>query len=448
MNIYFHIDELHRDAVVASALKIKFANNGHTLTYGNRTSARLLKYFHSAFDVIIMPRPHIIYDNWKDDWLKWDTKFVTLSTESLGLICMDSHVMAKTLLEREYFEGKRNYVDAISAFCLWGSKQLQAIREYCPEVEKKCHVVGHPRQDKFCLPYRLEVCTSNSDGKKRVGIITRAVSINDYFGRSALCFFSTLLSEHFQFEYVNNATGEKLNSKRSSAQPAENTIVQSIDVASTIKLISALSSAGYNVVLRIHPKENFIEWQRLLINSGIQIEIVNSKEPFTHFLDSLDYLIGPPSTSFYEAIMSGVTPISISELDDRRKQFVGDLWEDNNCLMPYVFKPKSIKELLKYIDSNKRLIVDDEISKVLKQEADFPECISSLDKVVRICESVIDKPKKSSRFFNLLIFLRAQAMLGFLLKLKNKIKGSQDNSARFIMDKFTIRFINSLSVDK
>ena len=74
----------------------------------NRVSNRLLKYFHSSFDVIVVPRPHVLYDNWGEDWLSWNLRFVTLSTESLGIICKDHHVMASTLLEKEYFEGRNS----------------------------------------------------------------------------------------------------------------------------------------------------------------------------------------------------------------------------------------------------------------------------------------------------------------------------------------------------
>ena len=41
------------------------------LVYGNRGN-RLLKYFHSSFDVIVVPRPHVLYDNWGEDWLSWN----------------------------------------------------------------------------------------------------------------------------------------------------------------------------------------------------------------------------------------------------------------------------------------------------------------------------------------------------------------------------------------
>ena len=195
MNIYFHIDELKRDAVVASALQKKFAKKGHKLVYGNRVSNRLLKYFHSAFDVIIVPRPHVLNDCWGDSWMKWDSRFVMLSSESLGIICKDHHVMARTLLEKDFFEGKKEYVDRIDAFCLWGTKQLQAVKEYAGEIVEKCHVVGHPRHDKNCL----SKASVNQSKKKTIGVITRSVVLNDYFGRSALDTFTTLFDDHFQY---------------------------------------------------------------------------------------------------------------------------------------------------------------------------------------------------------------------------------------------------------
>ena len=46
MNVYFHIDELARDAIVASSLKKHF--KGHNLIYGNRFSTNFLlpKFYH------------------------------------------------------------------------------------------------------------------------------------------------------------------------------------------------------------------------------------------------------------------------------------------------------------------------------------------------------------------------------------------------------------------
>ena len=57
MEIYFHIDEMNRDAIVASALKKELKARGHKLTYGNRIyTSRLLDNYYFLFDVIILPR--------------------------------------------------------------------------------------------------------------------------------------------------------------------------------------------------------------------------------------------------------------------------------------------------------------------------------------------------------------------------------------------------------
>jgi hypothetical protein len=60
MRIYFHIDELGRDAVVASALKKYFKDRGASLWYGNRVDSCALK-FHNPFDVLIFPNVDLLF---------------------------------------------------------------------------------------------------------------------------------------------------------------------------------------------------------------------------------------------------------------------------------------------------------------------------------------------------------------------------------------------------
>lgn len=446
MNIYFHIDELNRDAVVASALKKKFEAKGHRLIYGNRVTNRLLNYFHDAFDVIVMPRPHFVYDNWGDRWIDWSAKFVMLSTESLGIICKDHQVMARTLLEREYFEGERKFVNRIDAFCIWGGRQFQSIRSLAPSVAEKFYVVGHPRHDTCSIKSPPITAKENMAGKIRVGILPRTVGLNDYFGRSALDGFATLLDDHFQYEYNNKITGEKLASKRTPAQPAENLAVQAIDVASLIKVADSIGKSDCEVFIRPHPKENLAIWEALLRRCGVNAKVVDSSQPITQWLNGLDYIVGPPSTSFYDALMIGVTPISISNLDCRRKFFIDDLWEDNNRLMPHVFKPESMSHLLEYIQARKRLEINDEVLEVLKEEADYPECKFSLDKVVNICESVAKSNKQSLLSDALLIiFLMIRPVFNFLWRIRLRFSSRKENSAMFVMDKNTIKFVDGLT---
>jgi surface carbohydrate biosynthesis protein len=442
MNIYFHIDELKRDAVAASALKKKFAKKEHKLVYGNRVSNRLLKYFHSAFDVIVVPRPHILYDNWGEEWMSWNIRFVILSSESLGVICKDHYVMARTLLEKEYFEGQKQYINRIDAFCLWGSKQLQALKDYAPEIEHKCHVVGHPRHDLCCIDTKA----SKYVDKKKIGIIARAVGLNDYFGRPALIAFETLFDDHHQYEFLNKKNGEKLKSRRPGAQPLNTLISQAIDAENTLKVIRSLEELGYDITFRPHPKENIQTWTYVFNKSGLKTKVSDvADQPISTWLKDVKYIIGPPSTSFYDALMLGVTPISLSSIDSRRENCIDELWEDNNHLMPYIYKPESINELIEIIECDKHLYDNNDVLSVLKEEADFPGCADSLNKFVSICidnKNVSENKMDNSR---LAFFESGRILFNSVWKIKNIMLKRAETSASFAMDRKKKRFIDKLT---
>ncbi len=442
MNIYFHIDELNRDAVVASALRLKFAEQGHRLVYGNRVGNRLLKYFHDAFDVILMPRPHMLYDNWGDDWINWDVKIIMLSTESLGIICKDHHVMARTLLEKEYFEGNKKYVDRIDAFCFWGNKQFQSIKDYAKEVSHKCHVVGHPRHDGFCVKPDASITEGTNKKKKRIGIITRAVALNDYFNRSPMEAFSVLFNDHFKYEFYNKETGEKLVSKRTQTAPASVLVVQAIDLENSLKIIKNLYDQGHDVSIRVHPKESASNWRLLLKSCNLPVEVSDEKIPISKWISQVDYLIGPPSTSFYDALMLGKTPISIGNLDSRRQASVGELWEDNNRLMPYIFKPNSLEELVDLVNSGSVTEINEEITRILGEEANYPKCVNSLDKVCEICLGSVVKSKNKN--ITLFLFLIVRQVFFKIWRLKIRLTNRRENSAMFIIGKKESEFIDNL----
>jgi surface carbohydrate biosynthesis protein len=443
MNIYFHIDELHRDAIVASALKILFEDEGHRLVYGNRTSNILLPYFHKAFDVIILPRPHFLYDTWGDNWMNWESRFVMLSAESLGIICKDHQVMARTLLEKEYFEGKRKYVDRIDAFCFWGTKQLQAVKEYAPEILYKCNVVGHPRQDRSTIKNSNSEKNINKSENKKIGILPRAVALNDYFQRSAIDSYSTLFDPHFQYEYYNKDTDKFLLSQRPQTKPGDSVAVQAIDLQIILRAIEALNKSGYKPILRLHPKENLDEWRKLFSRCNLNIEIADNKEPFTHWVTGIDYIIGPPSTSFYDAAMMGVTSISIDKIDARRKMFIDVLWEDNNHLMEYIFRPSDFNSMIEYIKQGEQNTDSQEILAVLKEEANFPDCRNSLDSVVSICNGL--NVKRKNNFFYLPFFGLARLVFNMLWNIKSYYQGRKINSAMFLINFRISRWIDILA---
>lgn len=445
MNIYFHIDELNRDAIVASSLKKKFKKKGHKLIYGNRASSRLLNYFHGAFDIIIMPRPHFLNDIWGKRWMSWSTKVIILSSESLGIICKDHHVMARTLLEKDFFEGNKQIVNKIALFCYWGPKQLQAIKDYAPEITEKCHVVGHPRHDQHCINKPLRISKQDKKQKNNIGIITRAVALNDYYDRSPLDSFFTLFDPHFQYEYFNRETGSYLVSKRPQTKPGDTVAVQAIDVQTTLKIIERLKNDNFNISLRLHPKEKVDVWRTLLEKCNLDVQISESKLPITSWLQGQDYVIGPPSTSFYDAVMLNITPISICNLDKRRKGFIGELYEENNQLMEYVYKPESIESLVKYINDEVQNTKHPQILAILGEEADFPECSNSLEKVVSLCCKLEIYKKERKNW--LLLFNVARFLLNNLLRIKMFKSGQKQSSAVFLVNNRISKFIDNQTTD-
>jgi len=181
---------------------------------------------------------------------------------------------------------------------------------------------------------------------------------------------------------------------------------------------------------------------------GIEVKFSDPREPITSWLSGLNYIIGPPSTSFYDAVMLGVTPISISLIDERRLSFVDDLWEDNNCLMEFVFKPKLISELTAYIKQNNKLIMSDPVAKVLREEANFPDCSNSIRRIFEICELLVTRRSIKFEFCKCLMFwlyVITNRCFFFIWKLRRRFGRSRENSAIFAIDVKTQRFIEKLS---
>ena len=63
--------EFKIDAIGVSALQNKFAKPGRNLIYSARISSRLFKCIHLSFDVTVVPRLHLLYDNCGEEWIPW-----------------------------------------------------------------------------------------------------------------------------------------------------------------------------------------------------------------------------------------------------------------------------------------------------------------------------------------------------------------------------------------
>ena len=227
-------------------------------------------------------------------------------------------------------------------------------------------------------------------------------------------------------------------------KPIEGTICQSIDTVNIINIIKSLIDSDYEINFRAHPKENLDVWKKIFGQYNLKIKFSKPEQPISYWLENLDYLIGPPSTAFYDAVINNVTPISIDKIDSRRKLFVTDLSEDNNSLMQHIFRPKSIDEIKEFIVKNKKININNEIKNIFSEEVGYPECQDSLNNLINVCEKISKSKnilKKSYFYFFYLFF---QFFYSFLWDLKSFIIRRKPNSAMFSFNFKIIRYINNL----
>ena len=169
MLVYFHIDEVARDAVVASALREELKKVGGKLIYGNRRTTRKLRYF-NIFDVVILPGLDF-YKLAYPDQNHLPNNIVILPAEAVG------EATAQLRMNVKYFgtdiEACEPWHKTIAMFLLWGFNHIKPFQEYYPAYLDKCKVVGHPRLADACIaPNRTK-----SDPKIVIGFVFGSRSI-------------------------------------------------------------------------------------------------------------------------------------------------------------------------------------------------------------------------------------------------------------------------------
>ena len=403
--IYFHVDELYRDLITATKLKSKFPQKQYKFIFGNRRNFRLLLKFSDYFDAIIFPKP--LFLSYAKNKL-WTSNIYYLYTENIGIIAKKNYpkMILKGVLDQHFMEGEKHYVESATRFFLWGHNAYNAIKKFYPHLTKKMMVVGHPRHDSSAIK------TLKSKQKRNkilnIGFLTRNCYLNDYIQFSPIENLAKYLEHKISYEYFLNKNEYLINERRGS-QPAFDIAIESIDTKNLFLIISELSKEfkKINLFFKVHPRENYENWYKILKNKNLNIKICDRSTPFTHWLKDLDYVIGPPSTSFYDACMLDVKPISIHNLDSKRKIFIKKMYEENNELTKHIYSPKSIKELINFIKKNRydSIINKKPIQEVLLDEANFPNCKNSLKKV---SESIIRdlKNKRINKNIVKLFFMR------------------------------------------
>lgn len=442
--VYFHIDELNRDAVTASALKKELKKRNICLIYGGRTYFRLVKHLAAFFDALIFPKPNFLSYARKSCFS--ESNIVMLYSENIGVMTDSDNkkLVLKGVLDPEFMSGDHDYVDMVSAFCFWGSNSYDTVVEHYPYLKERCHIVGHPRHSrKALLPKKKN---SSPSHKKKIGIITRNTLLSEYYGKNPLEKLALYADDGVMYEYYNKKTNDFLINVRRGTMPENDAFCEAVDAKLTFIIIKEALKRGYDIEVKTHPREDEKVLAKIFREKRLPVSFVDPTTPFAHWLADIDYLVGPPSSCFYDCMMVGVFPISMHRLDARRTQFEMEVSDDNNKLMKYIAAPNSIDELFALLKSNPVVKRTDEINDVLLKATDFPHCADSIEKAANIVETVMQKNIRKSRFVKwcgVFVYSLVAKMVNVVFWLR--YWKSKHASASFIVTPSVSRFINNLS---
>lgn len=460
INIYFHIDEFGRDSIVASALTHIAKKKNWRIIYGNRNLGFLMAKFEKFFDIIILPKPAFFtsfFHASKIEALK--SNYVILYTEQIGIMTSTKFpgLALRQMLDKEFMSGDTKYVDKVAAFCFWSHQAKKIITNRFPILSQKSYVVGHPRHDINANPILVKPLKVRPNN---IGIITRFVALNDYFGRNSLeSIFDNrkFIKKGEIIEYSNPNNGEFFASRIRGVNPKNDISIEAIDFENTILIIEALAKLGLNVSIKKHPKEDVKIYEKIVAQLGRRnISLAPPNIPFAFWIQNQNYLIGPPSTSFYDALMLGIVPISTSEINPTRKSLITDMYEDFNPIMEHVIKPKSINELVDFVQKNdpkvyKDLALNPEIIKILEAEVNYPNHIKSLSEFCEVIQNTLTRRKGSLaksfmiHFFLIISKIESEFRYIYYLLLEMSTGRKIMTSAGFVMSFKNRRYISKLS---
>lgn len=337
MIIYFHIDELARDAVVAAALKKELKNRGGKLVYGNRFTTDYLLRHGNIFDAVILPSLLHFYGAFPDANALPDNVFI-LQTEAIG--------QATGTLKRlngKYFGADpikyQAWHKAVRGYLLWGPAHLNSFHEFHPEYLSKCKVVGHPRLSDMCRGSRKV----GADDRPAVGFVSRFNLLSPFDGR--IPYESIASSMHF-------SPHTRAIYEGSPGKDVEDMFyTEVIDFRIMLQIMMTINPARYRLAVRPHPREDRRGWQRIARKLGLNIIVSDWDKPFSHWLNEVDFIITPPSTGLYDIFFHGRRPIVIDRVVATRADHILAQSDDRNQILEGICRPGSVEEVIRLLES-------------------------------------------------------------------------------------------------
>jgi surface carbohydrate biosynthesis protein len=435
MHIYFHIDELARDAVVASALKKYFYERGSFLHYGNRIDSCALRKS-NPFDALIFPSIDLANSYLLGVEANNALIFI-LPTESISGSEDTCNRLKIHLFGSDFvLSHDPSSINKIDKFFLWGEGHYRTMAEASPENIHKFVKIGHPRHDKLCLGRNV---VKNIDNRIQVGLVARFDLINIFDDRTNL-----------EQIYSGRTTGKSDEYWHEDGLNIEDRYYTNVqDLRVFFEIVEKLSAENYKINLRVHPRENYDNWSKLIKNFNLNISLSSRWEPFVQWVKSQEVIIAPPSTSFYDCAVLGKAAISIGKICQNRKGHQFRNSDDFDPIFEYFSQPESIEELLKLVSIKGRVRLDmsAQLKDLLQLEVGFPESENSLE---YLCDIVLGSLKAndlsiSAKSCELLMFYFFRLIYRVKYHFKFLLNPSSYQSALFNLWRSKVRLIDDLA---
>ncbi len=436
-SVYFHIDEIARDAVVAANLRKILNTHGVELVYGNRAHTHLFGVFNnfSAFDLYVFPNMDL-FKGECPDVERLSAPVIILPTETVGGTTRNVDRLAAKYFG-SYPDECWPWINTVAAFCVWGPSHRKAFEAKGPQLLPKCHIVGHPRFDRRC---QVRPSDTQQQDRIRVGIISRFFAINPFDQRGMV---------QVVYEGRKIPGREQPVYRMSPDRDVEDRIyTEAIDLRLIFELIDKLDPSRHEIVLRTHPREDRTSWEQLIEQNRVPVRLAPWDQPYIHWVNSVDYVVGPVSTSFYDCMVAGRKPLCTVDIAPHRQNHILAGGDDENPILNYVGRPKTMDELVQMISLKPKLEPLDfppGLLEILYQEANYPECSNSLDYFARVCLDVLEsahggQPARRTARLKHEVFAMAHAAASQVVRY-----GKPEQSASFVLSPSRRRWIDHLA---
>jgi len=432
LNVLFHIDELGRDSIVASALKRFGRKRKVKIFYCNKKVKNIIKNF-NFYDAIILPSiPH--YKFYFPDPCNLPKNIFILPTEAVG---QSTGRLRRIQAKYLGIDDKRDkaWHKSVKGYLLWGAAHKENIIKLYPEYISKCFVVGHPRISKYTTVQNLP--EANLDGTlKKIGLISRFGGINPYDNRGNL----NLMFKNMRFL---NKNVPKFENSPESLDAEDLSYTEFIDLRIFLTLILSLDTDKFKIFLKPHPRENASNWIKFFKENKINAEIEHKFTPFAAWLHKVDLIVSPPSTSFYEILRENKNFICIDKVLSKRENHILSESDDKNQILKYVCRPESINELLSLVKQNKIIEPKKGYFDIVSGQTCSINNEDSIENIIQIIRQKSNSKESKKIIIKKFINLTLVQIINELSALKN-IHREEEGSV-FSLTLYRVNWINRLS---